>query len=61
MRIGIVALSCPNGGMLHYTSQLANALAEKAEVHLFTPWKPELEKYLDARVKLQPTLPLSLP
>ncbi|HBN07912.1 MAG TPA: hypothetical protein DD435_04430, partial [Cyanobacteria bacterium UBA8530] len=34
---------------------------EKAEVHLFTPWKPELEKSLDARVKFQPTLPLSLP
>ncbi|MDB5100445.1 MAG: glycosyl transferase group 1 [Cyanobacteria bacterium RYN_339] len=61
MRIALVALSCPDGGMLHYTSQLANALAARAEVHLFTPDRPEVRAYLDSRVRLHGTTGLSRP
>lgn len=59
MRVAIVALSCPEGGMLHYTSQLANALATFCDVHVFTPAKPELDGYFDDAVRLHPTVPLS--
>lgn len=59
MRVAIVALSCPEGGMLHYTSQLANALASFCDVHVFTPAKPELDGYFDDAVHLHPTVPLS--
>ena len=59
MRIALVALYCPSGGMLHYTSQLANALALQAEVHLFSPPNPELEAYLDPRVTFQSLHPVT--
>ncbi|MGE5707949.1 MAG: glycosyltransferase family 4 protein [Bacteroidota bacterium] len=61
MRLAVVALSCPNGGMLHYASQLANALAKETETHFFTPLKPELGPYLSADVAYHPTIPLSIP
>lgn len=61
MRIALVALSCPDGGMIHYTSQLANALALRAEVHLFTPDRPEVCGYLARGVKLHGTQELSRP
>jgi glycosyltransferase involved in cell wall biosynthesis len=50
MRIALVALSCQPGGMRHYASQLANALAEEAEVHVFTPDLAGLAPYLSPRV-----------
>lgn len=61
MRIAIIALSCPPGGMLHYASQLANALAERAEVALFTPAQPGLAGYLAERVRWVETPPFSEP
>lgn len=61
MRIAIVALSCPNGGMLHYASQLANALSETEEVFFFSPPKPELGEYLNPRVQLLASKRLSFP
>lgn len=61
MRLAIVALSCPNGGMLHYASQLANSLARETETHFFTPLKPELTDYLSESVFFHPTVPLSVP
>jgi glycosyltransferase involved in cell wall biosynthesis len=61
MRVAIVALSCQNGGMLHYASQLANSLASQAEVHFFTPPKPELDAYLIPGVTQHPLLQLSYP
>ncbi|MBO9542639.1 glycosyltransferase family 4 protein [bacterium] len=61
MRVAIVALSCQNGGMLHYASQLANSLASQAEVHFFTPAKRELADYLSRDLTHHPTLQLSYP
>jgi glycosyltransferase involved in cell wall biosynthesis len=61
VRIALVALSCPDGGMLHYTSQLANALAGRAEVHLFTPDRPEVRAYLAPAVRLHDMAVLSQP
>jgi glycosyltransferase involved in cell wall biosynthesis len=61
VRIALVALSCPDGGMVHYTSQLANALASRAEVHLFTPDRPELRRYLEPGVTVHGTMELSRP
>lgn len=61
MRVAIVALSCPRGGMLHYASQLANAIAAKAEVHCFTPDPASLDGYLSAGIARHATLPLSFP
>lgn len=61
MRIAIVALFCPNGGMLHYASQLSNALSRLAEVHVFTPSKPELETYFDSTVQLHSLSPITFP
>lgn len=61
MRVAIVALSCPNGGMLHYASQLANSLASQADVHFFTPPKPELDAYLLPSVTRHGLLQLSHP
>lgn len=60
MRVAIVALSC-HGGMLHYTSQLANSLAGVADVHLFTPARPGLSDYFSPDVIVHPTIPLSFP
>lgn len=60
MRVAIVALSC-HGGMLHYTSQLANALSEAANVHVFTPAKPEHAGYFSPALTMHATLPLSFP
>ncbi len=61
MRVAIVALSCPRGGMLHYASQLANAVAAHAEVHCFTPDPASLDGYLAPGIERHATLPLSFP
>lgn len=61
MRVAIVALSCPRGGMLHYATQLANAIAHQAEVHLFTPDPDALAGYLSPGIECHATLPLSYP
>ncbi len=59
MRVAMIALSCPSGGMLHYASQLANSLAPLVEMTFFTPWRPELAGYFEPAVRLRPIVPLN--
>lgn len=61
MRIALVALSCTRGGMLHYSSQLANALGDRAEVGFFTPFQPELAGRFGPRIALRDIPALNKP
>ncbi|MBM3268859.1 MAG: glycosyltransferase family 4 protein [Candidatus Sericytochromatia bacterium] len=59
MRLAMVALSCPAGGMLHYSSQLANALSRDTDLAFYTPWQPDLATYFDRRIALRRIVPLN--